>query len=478
MFIGECRISVYRRCAVSIPNTQYSNLFRMKTKDIILITVWLIFLALALTQVALAQTRSVGITEALQLARSQNRLLKVDSLNINRAKQQTAITKGRILPYVELGGQINHFFQKPVFFGLGGAGNPSNGAISYGRFGGEDQAQAYVSLLQPLYNAVAYPELKKAKLQEEQSRQRFKYSEIDLTAQVKQNYLRILVLEKRLNLQMESIMRNKKALEDARSLLAQGRALRVDTLRAYTSLKNLEPDMQRLADAIAISKQQLNILMGIDPSSEVELTDSLTYDHAETLPSEVSAYSLSLAQRQDLKVLELNRDISELQIVSATAAKLPSISFISQYALQTQTSSFKYGNANYPPVFYVGAQLSVPLFTGFVNTAKIRQAKIEHHQSDLTLQNAHELLKTEVKQVISALAEASQRIQTQQNVSETAKQSYSITKYRYERGVASRLELIDAELALTTAESNYLEAVYNYQSAKIELDRTLGRNKE
>lgn len=478
MLIGECRISVYRRCAVSIPNTQYSNLFRMKTKDIILITVWLIFLALALTQVALAQTRSVGLTEALQLARSQNRLLKVDSLNINRAKQQTAITKGRILPYVELGGQINHFFQKPVFFGLGGAGNPSNGAISYGRFGGEDQAQAYVSLLQPLYNAVAYPELKKAKLQEEQSRQRFKYSEIDLTAQVKQNYLRILVLEKRLNLQMESIMRNKKALEDARSLLAQGRALRVDTLRAYTSLKNLEPDVQRLADAIAISKQQLNILMGIDPSSEVELTDSLTYDHAETLPSEVSAYSLSLAQRQDLKVLELNRDISELQIVSATVAKLPSISFISQYALQTQTSSFKYGKANYPTVFYVGAQLSVPLFTGLINTSKIRQAKIEYQQSGLVFQNALELLKTDVKQVISALNEASQRIKTQQNVSETAKQSYSITKYRYERGVASRLELIDAELALTTAESNYLEAVYNYQSAKIELDRTLGRSEE
>ncbi|HEY0669158.1 MAG TPA: TolC family protein [Sphingobacteriaceae bacterium] len=450
----------------------------MKTKDIILLTAWLIFLALALTQAALAQTRSVGLTEVLQLARSQNRLLQVDSLNINRAKQQTAITKGLIMPYIEIGGHINHFFQKPVFFGLGTPGTPSDGAITYGRFGGEGQAQANISLFQPLYNAVAYPELKKARLQEEQSHQRFKYSETDLTAQVKQSYLRILVLEKRLNLQKESITRNKKALEDAQSLLTQGRALRVDTLRAYTSLKNLEPDIQRLTDAITINKQQLNILMGADPASNLELKDSLIYDHAEITPSEAEAYNFSVAQRQDLKVLKLNQDISKLQITSAMAAKLPAINFISQYAIQTQTNNFKYGKANYPAVFYVGAQLSVPLFTGLINTSKIRQAKIEYQQSGLVFQNALELLKTDVKQVISALNEASQRIKTQQNVSETAKQSYSITKYRYERGVASRLELIDAELALTTAESNYLEAVYNYQTAKIELDRTLGRSEE
>lgn len=449
----------------------------MKKETIAHITSWLLLLIIVLiTTLAEAQTRSVDLKEALKRARLQNRQLSVDSLSIDKAKQQTIITKGRLLPSIELGGQINHFFQKPIFFGLGETNNTNS--IGYGRFGGEDQAQAGVSLLQPLYNPVAYPEIKKSKLQEEQSRQRFKYNETDLAAQVKQNYLRILVLEKRLNLQKESIARNKKALDDSRSLLVQGRALRVDTLRAYTSYKNLEPDILRIMDAIAISKQQLNILMGAAPSSELELKDSLAYNHADVILDEIKAYNLSLVQRQDIKMLELNQDISKQQIASANAARLPSVNFVSQYLVQTQTNSFKYGNSKYPPVMYVGAQISVPLFTGFTNTAKIRQAKIEYKQSNLIYENARELLKTEVKQIITALNETSKRIQTQQNVSATAAQSYSITKYRYERGVASRLELIDAELALTTAQSNYLEAVYNYQSAKIELDRTLGSDKE
>jgi outer membrane protein TolC len=52
--------------------------------------------------------------------------------------------------------------------------------------------------------------------------------------------------------------------------------------------------------------------------------------------------------------------------------------------------------------------------------------------------------------------------------------SYEITQYRYARAVASRLELTDAELAFTAAQSNYLEAVYDYLSARIEVDRTIG----
>jgi outer membrane protein TolC len=63
---------------------------------------------------------------------------------------------------------------------------------------------------------------------------------------------------------------------------------------------------------------------------------------------------------------------------------------------------------------------------------------------------------------------------TRTTVKETAQLSYDIVQYRYAKGVASRLELTDAELALTAAQSNYLEAVYDYLSARIMLDRTTG----
>jgi len=77
--------------------------------------------------------------------------------------------------------------------------------------------------------------------------------------------------------------------------------------------------------------------------------------------------------------------------------------------------------------------------------------------------------------VIAHLRETYDRMQTQVNVKEAALLGYDIVQYRYEKGVTSRLELTDAELALTAAQLNYLEAVFEYLSAEIELARTSGK---
>lgn len=420
---------------------------------------------------ATSQGQPLSLRDAIEQARSNNRDLRIDSLNISKTLQETAISKSYLLPNISLTGQFQHYFQRPVFFGLNGSSSPSE-RISYARFGGEDLAGAQVSLVQPLYNAGAKHELQRKKLLEKQSRLSYQNREIDVVSQVKQNYVQLLVLRERLKLQNESIARNKRALTDARSLLAQGRGLRVDTLRAYTTVKNLEPDVLRLTYAIQISRQQLNVILGNNNDTDYQLTDSLKYLATETVPTEAGIFEISLQNRPEFKLINLDKEVRDKQILLAKTARLPVVNFISQYQLNTQANQFRFGNAAYPPVFFAGIQFAIPLFSGMQHISRIELAKIDRKQSDIIYTNAREQLKTEVKQVLAALYEASERIKTQSNVSETAALSYSITKYRYEKGVASRLELIDAEFSLTTAKSNYLEAVYDYWSAKIELERT------
>jgi outer membrane protein TolC len=71
--------------------------------------------------------------------------------------------------------------------------------------------------------------------------------------------------------------------------------------------------------------------------------------------------------------------------------------------------------------------------------------------------------------------EAIVRLQATATVKETAQLTYDIIQYRYVKGIASRLELNDAELALTASQSSYLEAVFDYLSARIALDRIMGK---
>ena len=57
---------------------------------------------------------------------------------------------------------------------------------------------------------------------------------------------------------------------------------------------------------------------------------------------------------------------------------------------------------------------------------------------------------------------------------EKAKEDYKIAQVRYTAGVGTNLDVMDAESKLTTAQSNYYNALYQYNSSKADLDRAMG----
>jgi outer membrane protein TolC len=434
----------------------------------------IVFLVLMLTSYVAFSQQKLSMKQAVELAMKNNREVKITELRSLQAKEQIRVANSLRLPQVSAGVQVAHYFTEPAFFGFNGNGGGSD-KIGYSRFGGRDQASGVLSLYQPVYNAASAPEKRKALLEEKSSKLAVTATQTDIGTLVKETYIRLLVLRERIKLQQESLERNEKALEDARSLLAQGRALRVDTLRAYTSVKNLEPDLLRLSYAIEVGKQDLRKLTGIDSLQQIELSDSLVLGQQHLILSEDEIVEQSKQTRADLKALQIQPDIDQESVTLAASAKKPVVGFTGQYLVQTQASKFDYINAYYPSTPYVGLQLTVPIFNGYRNNARIQQAKLSKQQSQFQLQEALVQLRTEVKKVVSDLHETRARLQTRINVEQTAKLSYEITQYRYTKGVASRLELTDAELALTQAQSDYLEAVYDHLLARINLERVTGK---
>jgi outer membrane protein TolC len=100
-----------------------------------------------------------------------------------------------------------------------------------------------------------------------------------IVTDVKKAYLDVLITQEQLRLQQQSIARNEQALKDARSLLAQGRASRVDTLRAFVTVENLRPAIIQLTNRIGITKTVLKRTMGLDEQETIDLQDSLRYDN-------------------------------------------------------------------------------------------------------------------------------------------------------------------------------------------------------
>lgn len=414
----------------------------------------------------------LSLEDAVNLAVERNPDLKAASLEIDKSKDQQVIARSAWLPAVYASAQVNHFFQLTPFFGFGETG--SSGKVPYGRFGGEDQLNTYVSATQPLFNPQATPLVRQAGLKTEESRTRLEALKSETLYLVRQTYLQTLVLEERIALQRESVRRNERVLQDARVLFLRGKGLRVDTLRAFTAVKNLEPDLIKLSFARETSLINLKTLLGIDSLQEIKLADSLFVVDDRPIPNEAEVYEAASNNNPTYKLYRLEQQLSEQQVNLASSARLPSVSAVAQYQVQSQTRDLDYGNAYYPASSYVGLQVSVPLFTGLSNHTKVKQAGKTKAQTDLRAGYALQQLRSAVHQAVANAEETRARLETTRSVEATAQLSYNITEYRYKRGVSSRLELADASLELSTAQSNFLEAVYDYLLARIALQKLMG----
>lgn len=435
-------------------------------KQSIYIASLLLFLALR------AGAQDLSLDDAINLAKANNPELKVTQFEIEKANQGRIVARSLFLPTVNVNAQVSHYFQLPAFFGFGE--NAEGGKIPYGRFGGKDQLAAGITAFQPLYFPASYPTLKRAQIQQEQSVLASRAKQIEILSQIKLNYLQIVIIEERIKIAKETISRNERVLQDSKSLFLQGKGLRVDTLRAYTAVKNLQPDLVKLSYASETLKLRLKSLIGLDSLSDIHLSDSLRVPQVDDLSNEQAVYDEVLSSNPTHQLLKMQELNDRQGVKVASAQRLPVLGLVGQYQLQSQTSQFEYGNAHYPSSSFVGLQLSVPVFSGWSLNAKVKQARLSQQQTSLQLANRQSQLRAEVHEAIARINEASLRLETTETVQETAQLTYNIIQYRYKNGIASRLELTDAELGLSTAQSNYLEAVHDYIAARIELNKLKG----
>lgn len=419
-----------------------------------------------------AQSSGLSLQDAVQLSLANNPELKATGLDVSKAEQETVIARSRYMPTVTATAFANHYFQRPVFFGFGETS--TDGKISYGRFGGEDQGGAALTAIQPVFHPGSLSKLRQARLEERASGNALTARQISIVSQIRQTYLQILVLNEGIRLQEQSLQRNQRALRDSRSLLLQGKILRVDTLRAHTAMKSLEPEIVKLAYARETAKLRLKALIGIDSLERLEPSDSLIIPQA-ALPEEREVYEAARANSPEYVALFIRELHTEQRVRQISSDRLPVVSLVGQYQVQTQANDLEFGNGPYPPTAYVGLQIVLPLFNGFSTNARIKQAQYDRQQSTLRLKDATEKLKADVHAVVANTKESLERIHIAKRVTETARLSFDIVQYRYSKGVSSRLELTDAELALTRAQSDYLQAVYDHLSSRIALFSLMGK---
>lgn len=307
-------------------------------------------------------------------------------------------------------------------------------------------------------------------------------------ADVAKAYFNVLINRDRLALFTVNLARLDTLYRNTIQLNKNGFAEDIEVDRLKVSLNNLKSEQSNFENLNLLSIRLLKFQMSYPLNEPLELSG--TIEDVLSLPLGEEMNDINYQNRSDYRVLMSNKQLQELNIKNKYAEALPTIGAFANLGYSTQSPTFSgvfSTNSDFneqqgvgPDSWYnysqVGLSLNWNMFTGLQRNYQIQQQKIELEKINNSVDQFESLIEVEVIETSLTLKNALSRLEVQKENSELAEKIYRITQLKYEEGVGSNLEVVEADNALKEAQTNYYNALFEAVVAKIDLNLALGSN--
>lgn len=289
----------------------------------------------------------------------------------------------------------------------------------------------------------------------------------DMRATVTNGYCALLQAGNMQQLGRESVQRLEDHLKNVQAQYEVGVVAKVDVLRSQVELSNAKQSLIQAENAYQVAEANLNRIVGLPMDTTLKLDNILTYsEYAEDM-----AYCLDYASqyRPELEQARQGVEAAKGALMVARSGYMPKIA-----ASATQNWS----DTNWPGdengEWGVGVSVSMNVFDSGVTWSKINGAKADLAVAEETYRDTVDAVNLDVRNCYLNLREAEKRIGTTETAVSQAEEDYRIAQVRYMAGVGTNTDVLDAQVALTQAKTNYLQAMYDYNTSKTDLENAMG----
>lgn len=428
-----------------------------KAKNVLALTAALTVLC---SQSVFAATLELDLDETIQRALLTNPNVKIAEYNRKAAKADYSAAKSARGISISVnhqsgrGGYADNQFFEGVNIGKGIGNSHSNSiTASLPLFtGGELQGQ--IGQAKANYRSMLSAE--------EQA-----YIEMKETAT--NGYFTMLDAGNMKTLCQESVDRLQAHLDNVIAQYNVGIVARADVLRSEVELANAKQDLISAENGYDVAEATLNNIIGTPLSTTLVLKDTLQYVPYDNDMAYCLAYSEE--HRPELKQAEYGVDAAEAALVTARSGHMPKIS-------ATAGNYWGGDGSNWPgdddENWAVGVTASMNIFDSGVTWSKIHAAQENLAKAKETQRQVKDAVELEVRTDYLGMREAEKRISTTQVAVAQAEEDYHIAVVRYQAGVGTNIDVMDAQVALTEAKTNYVKALYDYNTSKAALNTSMG----
>jgi len=261
-----------------------------------------------------------------------------------------------------------------------------------------------------------------------------------------------------------------KHLENVKSLYKVGMASKFDLLRSEVQVANLKPQLIKARNNLKIAELSLKTLLGLDLTQPIEIKGYLAYEPFE--PDLEESVSEAMLKRPEISQLRYQKQMAGQGLKLARASNLPSIALSATYNFWADQLNFR--KDTWQSFYAVNLVFTIPLFNGFATSARVAQSKAMIKEIDFTQKGLIDTIKFEVRQAILRLEEAKESLLSQEKNVEQAQESLRIAELNFSEGLATTLDISSAQAALSQANTNYSQALYDYVISLAELEKAMG----
>lgn len=293
------------------------------------------------------------------------------------------------------------------------------------------------------------------------------YNEMKETATT--GYFNMLNATNMKALRQESVDRLQAHLDNVIAQYNVGIVARADVLRSEVELANAQQNYITASNEYDVAEATLNNIIGTPLGTTLLLKDRLQYEPYENDMAYCLAYSEQ--HRPELKQAEYGVDAAEAALVVARSGHMPKV-----YA--NASNNWGGNGSDWPgdddENWSVGVTASMNVFDSGVTWSKIHAAQENLAKAKESQRQIKDNVELEVRTDYLNLREAEKRITTTQVAVASAEEDYHIAVVRYQAGVGTNIDVMDAQEALTQAKTNYYQALYNYNTSKAALNTSMG----
>ena len=439
--------------------------------------IWLLFLpAMAGAQEPVAGEQPplvFTLEKAISTALERNRDILVASQDRSRADAQIREARSGALPSLDFSGSFTRNIDKSVLFLAPNTPfNPSSSPVSLAL--GSNNAYSWsVSLSQTLYNRKIGIALDIAKAFRDYAQEAYRGTQQSVTLAVKEAFYGVLLTQKLVEANRQGLEIVQANLENVQSQYRNGMVAEYDLLRAEVEVANTEPLLVSAENNLQLAKNSLKDLLTLPLEQDIVVEGEFAFQE---LPASVmeQATNDAIAKNPQIRQLVLAESMQKMNISVEHANYFPVFSLSGGYTYQTEDNTFDFGDYQWARTSNVGLSVSLPLFDGFRTGARVAQARSDYEKARFARLKAEEAVRMQMESAALRMAEAKKRIQGQEKSIDQARKAVHIAQTRFSNGVGTQLELLDSQVALTRAQTNYAVAVYDYLVAEAQWQYTVG----